>query len=282
MFDQSQGNGKKVEKVSQERRHLLKRGGLLAGIAAFASAFSITPFAPGYAKAGSQPSPLKYTPLSYNDAKTYLGTVMASSNYQTFKNQIQSTYKGVFTIQEQKASAFRVETTQTTFVQVIIPVTGGAGPRFPSFYTATFQSDPHTISSEYSGLMTQKSAQVVHIAIKEYSGAMVIDADKDVTSGSLQGTVQTPQGSIPLKNGVSGSSVKLSDQGTDMDSWLACMEKCASGRGANSSLIVDLLAICGAACPKVEPICPACQALAGPIIGLAAFYDVIYCLGFCS
>src|SRR5690348_5902126 len=125
MFGQSQKGGKKVEKVSQERRHLLKRGGILAGITAFASAFSITPFAPRYAKAGSQPSPLKYIPLSYNDAKPYLDTVMASPNYQTFKNQIQATYKGVFTIQEQKASAFRVETTQTTFVQVIIPVTGG-------------------------------------------------------------------------------------------------------------------------------------------------------------
>lgn len=279
MFGRSQENGKKIESVSQGRRHLLKRGGILAGIAAFVSAFSITPFAPVHAKTQSQPGVLQYIPLSASDAKAYLDVTFASTNYQAFKNQIQSTYTGVFTLQEQKASAFRVKTAQTTFVQVIIPLSGGAGPHFPSFYTAIFRSDPHTISSEYSGLMTQKSAQTIHIAIKGYPAGLVVDADRDVTSGALQGSVQTSQGIVQLKNVAPNSSAAPADLG----SWLNCLNNCVSARGGNTGLIQVAITLCSTVCIQYPtPICPVCDGLLSPVVGILTAEAVSYCLGYCS
>ena len=280
MFEKSQEDNKQCEKTSRDRRHLLQRGGLFAGFATVASVFSLTPFSPVQAATLPQSRIPTFVPLPAYRAEPYISVVVQSSTYQDFKNQVRSTYVGIFAIQEQNAVAYQVKTAQTTSIQVIIPITGGAGAEYQSFYTATFRSGSYAISSEYSGLVTQKTPQIVHIDIKEYRGALVVDADLRTTDGFLQGNVQTSKKSVPLQNTLQNGQSLSSVVPLDFGSWFHCMEDCVG-----VTWIVELiLKVCGVVCEQGEtlPLCFPCVDLLEPVITVAFFASTIYCLGYCS
>jgi len=171
------------------RRHVLKLGGLAAGVTAVAAAFRLTPFSPTHAASPAAPHSLQAASLEGAQGQHYIQTVLASADYQRFQQQLHQKHPGVFTPQEHAASVIAITSTLEEVVSVRVPIAGGAGH---SFYTAAFQGATSAIIETRSGVFTPSGQNIA--GVMERNGKVVLSGVATRKGKFVRGTLSTSNG----------------------------------------------------------------------------------------
>lgn len=269
-------DGEKQENGSSRKRRRFLKGGLFAGITALAAPLSLTPFAPeAMAQSTAQGMP-EIVQIQGAKAQRLIKRVKASSNYHTFEQQVKQVGNGL-SVQEQKATAFRIKTTKSNILMVTIPVSGGVEC---SYYTTVF-SAASGILSEQSGLFEWTADKHIH-GVLQYYGQGTIDAVFTTDGDLVEGTALSPAGKQSLNDiALSGSAIESS---ANIPCGWGCFIPCLQSQGAPAFVIGLARRLCTVLCAigwVANPFCDAC--LTVTLIGLIGAYSwmVFYCIGYC-
>lgn len=254
------------------RRRFLKQGTLATGLATLASMFGLTPFSPAQAAAASSGG-FQTAQLTGTEAEGYRHHVLASHDYQRFREQVQQKYEGVLAIHEQAISVESISNQGNTAVLVHVPIAGGEGH---SHYTATFQKGSFAIMQAIGGLFTLTPERNI-TAVVERNGAVVADVTGTPDGSVVHGSLYKPDGT---KITLDGSTIK-----PDGICWWNCAANCVGSFGIPIILMGLALAICFAICAAIpSPLAPAaiiaCAACISATIG-GTVGIISYCITIC-
>ncbi len=265
----------------EERRSFLKKGGILAGLTAFASFLNLTPTS--IASAATGPSHLlpKGFQLDANDARQYVSAALACHQYQAFKSDVQRKFPNMFSVQESSATAYHVTSNNKETVWVRIPVSGGAG--FSHFVVEFASLSSLIIVMTQGGVFAVASNNRIHAWVEQRNAdgqiVKLLDALFSTDGKTVSGTQQV-NGSIKV---LSNQSIAIPLD--DSCGW-NCFWNCLVGpTGAPAWLFGFAYALCGTPCsdwlPISEAVCAAC--LTGALIGVivTSTFDIGYCIGYC-
>jgi hypothetical protein len=260
--EDEKGNERRPDDLG--RRKLLKRGVILAGASALASALGLTPFV-GHADAVSsgEGSPtVKVVELSAAEQKRYIGLTLASSHYRAHRQQQQSRLSQGFSIAESKAEARLLDDGTTKTVVVRIPIEGGAGY---SYYAESYQYQTSNLLDTMAGLFSVTADKNI-AAVCWKNGKEVVNV------------VITPDGKQMLSGTVLSSTGQVQTVDSTAFNWNCAYNKlsdCLGWFGVPGWLIAIAGAACGLGCFFSAGI--------GCLICLAAvFYVSTGIVGFCS
>jgi hypothetical protein len=185
-------------------------------------------------------SEVSVSPLDGADAERYVQAVLASADYEQFRNELGQEKGQTFTPQEREATALRIESGLEQEVSVHVPISGGAGQ---SFYGAILDPDTAAVRRTVSGVFDWTSEDTIAALVKR-DGAVVLEA------------VMTPEGHV-----VSGTNVTMG--------VIDCVNDCLDEAEINRLLIATIIAVCGPVCTvTVGTGCIACIAsLIGTVSG---------------
>jgi hypothetical protein len=219
------------------RRRFLQKTGLVAGIASFASALSLTPFSPVHAASNASGGPQE---LSKAKAESYIRKTVASHDYQLFKTHLrQQEYAGVLTVQEHEATAIQF----SSYVIVRIPVAGGAG--FSGF-GAVFQKDTGAFVSTLASLNVLMAERDIHVTMFQ-------------NGKKGQDMVLSPAGVVVKRSTEELAQSQMIPQ--DYNQFVACVRNCLDSAGISGWIVGLVLAACSFFCAiQAVPACIACYA----------------------
>jgi len=255
------------------RRHVLKLGGLAAGVTAVAAAFRLTPFSPTHAASPAAPHSLQAASLEGAQGQHYIQTVLASADYQRFQQQLHQKHPGVFTPQEHAASVIAITSTLEEVVSVRVPIAGGAGH---SFYTAAFQGATSAIIETRSGVFTLSGQNIAVVA--ERNGIVILDAIETPSGKFVRGTLSTSNSKEITLDGLTAQQARTQlIQPNSSDFW-GCLNRCLSSQGIPGWLLGFIALVCTAACLGTAGLgCAACIAAAAGLTGGEAGWCVSEC-----
>jgi hypothetical protein len=260
-------NPKKVN-----RRRFLRRGSFIAGLTAFGSAFSLTPFSPAYAAEKSVQEVPTAQILQDDQASQYTQKVILSPSYQKFKQKLHQTYAGKLVIEEQNVVASLITFQQNKFVSVRIPIQGGAGY---SSYTEILEWGSHNV-------MMMQSAIFVHVdshnirCVRESDGKVVFDAIVTLHGDVVKGVAQIGN-DMKAIDGLTSRQMLTQVVPLKGCSFFGCFGDCWDNQGLPGWAIAGLSVLCGPACKYLEVTCGPCV-----LTALAAFSILSgYCYGNC-
>lgn len=256
------------------RRHFLKQGGLVTGLAAVASAFGLTPFSPARAAADSLQSVPQIVELTGSKAERYIRRVLTSQDYQRFRRQLQQNYAEVLTIQEHATVVQSITDNQQTWIVVRIPIAGGEGH---SHYAALFEGNSLMISQAQSGLLTLTPEQDI-VAIVEKNGVIVANVTLTSDGQVIRGTISRSDGTNIVLNGHTVEQA-IATIRPNIDPMFCCLLNQLVLVGAISiALGILLIAVCGGACVgTLGAACIACIAFWATVTGTLVGISIADC-----
>jgi hypothetical protein len=260
--------------LSASRRSLLKRGTILGGIAAIASAFSLIP---QVSKASTTTATEKWqiTPISDSTATKYINGLLTSPDYNNFKTFIQ--IKSALPLQEHQASASFFVRGQLKLAFVSVTNVQGEDR---SAYVATFQLGSFTPSESLGYIMTDTTSQkTTFITVKD--GKEIVNALLGADNKIIEGYLLNAQGKQVILDKT--TVLQLHQQGTlKANSWTpcggwGCMNDCLSSQGIAGKVIEVAGLICGATCLAGPEVCIPCILALGTISGGVTQYCANQC-----
>jgi hypothetical protein len=218
--------------------------------------------------------------LQGTDAQPFIQAVLASQDYQDFKQRIQREFAGTFTPQENAIEVMAISSGQDQITIARIPITGGAGN---SYYAAHFQGNPTTIGETSNGLFTLTRDQNTAVVIRR-NGTEVLNATVTPAGTFARGTLTTSTGQKVTLDGLTGQQAALQVNSVTAqqtaspqvaEDFISCFNSCLSngGIGFFTILLIDTVCAVGAVTcgPTAGAGCLACigsiSFLAGAIAG---------------
>ncbi len=251
-------------KLALNRRRLLKHG----GVAALASAISLTPFTPIHAAGTPEQSNIEIKPLPGTKAQQYIQEVLASQDYLRFEQEISQNYAKTFTVTKTGASAVEVVFQGKSLIVTKIPLGGGANN---SFYGATLSPDTGTILLAISSLFTFTAEGHIY-AVGSRDGHVAFEGTLSHDGGTIiQGTLHT----LNTTKTVQGSFMEVVPQGTTQ--FWSCMNSCLKGIGVNSGVIGVAIGICSSLCETSKIVCSTCFITAVGVLAAGVGSCVVGC-----
>ncbi len=279
-MSQNENEQKQNVDKREKRRSFLKKGGILAGLTAFASFLNLTPTSKASAADPSHFLPKGFQ-LEANEAQQYVSAALTSHQYQVFKSDVQHKFPNVFSAQESSATAYRVTLNDKETTWVRVPVSGGAG--FSHFVVEFASLSPLAIMMTQGGVFAVAPDNRIHAWVEQRNAegqiVKLLDALFSNDGKTVSGTQQI-NGSI---NVLSNQSVAIP---LSRSCGWNCFWNCVVGPTSAPAWILALAyTVCGTPCsdwfPISEAVCAAC--LTATLVGLiaASAFDIGYCTAYC-